>query len=199
MAAVPFCDLWHLLPIELRIEIQKHIADLPSLRNLLVASPSDQPIYRKYASEISNSVIGTLDTEISDSIRNVISCRTHLAADSELFASELQAHVKHKKFPSLQSYSCADAVASLFYIAEVADFVEHFVEAFAQRRILRPSGHRIGQLSSTELHRVRRALWCSARFMNGSVSVPNLRLTRRNPVEFGLSLQRLGGLEVKRT
>lgn len=160
MAVPPSRDLWHLLPIELRVEIQKHIPDLPSFRNLLVAIPSDQPIYHEYASEIKESVIRDSDTEISCSIRNFLGRRGHLAAGSESFTSELQAYVKHNNLPPLGSYSPADTMASIFYIAEVADFVEQFVEAFAQRRILIPSGRPQGQLSSTELHRVRRALWC---------------------------------------
>lgn len=44
-------------------------------------------------------------------------------------------------------------------MAEATESVERFTMDFGQRRVLIPSGQPNGQLSGTELHRIRRAFW----------------------------------------
>ncbi|KAL8917530.1 MAG: hypothetical protein Q9208_007891 [Pyrenodesmia sp. 3 TL-2023] len=152
-------NLWNLLPVELRVEVQKNIRDLPTLRNLIVASPADQSIFRQYFYEIWRSVFSDEDNEIRSSISVILCHRLSFAPYSNSVAGELQAYISHHVWPALANYCGNDAVAILFYLAECTDTVNRWVAGFARRRVIIPSGAPAGRLSPVEVHRIRRAFW----------------------------------------
>ncbi|KAL8749116.1 MAG: hypothetical protein Q9184_006931 [Pyrenodesmia sp. 2 TL-2023] len=152
-------NLWSSLAVELRIKVLKNIRDLPTLRNLLVASPADPTIFRQYFYEIWGSVLRDEANEIHTSISAILCHRLSFAPDSTFIAGELHAYISRRGWPTLASYRGDDAVAILLFLAECTDTVNMLVTDFARRRVLTPSGAPAGHLSHVEMYRIRRAFW----------------------------------------
>lgn len=149
-------NVWQLMPAEIRIEIYKNLADLPTLRNLLVASPSDQSLFRRYASEVLEGPLNNLSDEGGEHVNSMKGASLRTAnAVSLVVASDLEKHVKANGWPPLETYSCSDEVAWLFHVTEAMESIDCFVTSFAYRRVLVPSGQPDSQVSSRELCRIR--------------------------------------------
>ncbi|KAL8688359.1 MAG: hypothetical protein Q9218_005709 [Villophora microphyllina] len=151
-------NLWRLLPVEIRIEVYKNIADLPTLRNLIAASPPDQAIYRTYSRKFCG-VHRTGSKQLSTWIGETIGCRNYESPAYDQFADSLQEYIARNCWPSLETYYATDAVAYLFFAAETTESIEGWVQSFGRKRILLTSSQPTGQLSKTELYRIRRAFW----------------------------------------
>lgn len=151
--------LWQRLPAELRIEILRNMPDLPTLRNLLVASPSDRSLFRRYHFEIWSGTLSNLSNEIRSIVSSVYDRRWCHADKSDSWGSDLRVHVEQNAWPPLETYHFADEITSLFYMAEVTDNIQGFMNSFARRRVLVPSGQPDGQPSPMESDRISRAFW----------------------------------------
>ena len=159
LAYQPTRDLWQLLPNEIRIEIFKNAADLPTIRNLLVASPTGQSLYSTDASEIRNAVRNNEHEDMKEMRHNISGIRYALECNSALTLRDLRMHGARKRWPPLQLYSCTNDVCTLFLQAEVIDTIDRFVASCVRKCVLILSDQADGAASYTKLYRVSRAFW----------------------------------------
>lgn len=149
---------WQTLAAEIRIEIMKAIFDLPTLRNLLIASSPDKALYTKYHREICDGVLDNLPAELRRIVRSIYKSRYRAVVPPEVMlrCREIQASANP---PAEDPYVNVDHVEILSGIAHMAESIYYFAATFARTRILCPSGHPQDQLSAAEEHRILRAFW----------------------------------------
>lgn len=92
-------NYWQSLPTELRVLVLHNIMDLPTFRNILVASLPDRDIYCRYAYEFQDRIIEAFAPGIQDSIWSILSCRQQSAIQPAALTRELKAHIRHKRWP----------------------------------------------------------------------------------------------------
>ena len=144
--------MWQKLPAELRIEILESIPDLPTLKNILIATPSSQPLFLRYFYQIVDSVIQRYPSDIGDVISHIEWSR-YRAALPKYWGPE-------SNLPLPEDWTAeADQLAIFFGVAEMAESIELLAERFAEQRVLAAAGYSGGPISPVELYRIQRAFW----------------------------------------
>ena len=152
-------NLWQLPPTEIRIEILKHLPDLPTLHNLLIAYPPDTDLFRSYHVEIFNSIVSKMPFKLQKFVWKIHRDLKYASVPMHIQEKYYRDAIPQGKRSDIDDYFPIDYVSILSKIAEMARGVESLTQSFAKQRILIPSGEPDGQPSPVELHRIRRAFW----------------------------------------
>ncbi len=155
----PLANQWQTLAAEIRIEVMKDLFDLPTLRNLLMAYPSDKCLFNRYRREIFDTVLDNMPAELRRIVRSIYNGRYHAAVPPYAMLYAVGKECLPSKSPPEDPYANVDHVGILFSMAHMTESIYYFSACFARKRILLPSGHPQDELSPTEEHRILRAFW----------------------------------------
>ena len=157
---------WNNLPFEIRAMVLNNATDVVSLNNLTLADPSLQEEFHIHFKRILESVLKSLPLELQRllCVLFVLGGSTKVNHKNLERLVQLNLEFDESSLDTLSVTYVEDPVLALRNLAEVEAAVDDFPETFIKCTCrpppeVQPPGYGNLEISYTERHRIRRALW----------------------------------------